>query len=838
MNNQAAYSGLSAGALIKQLRETSQPQLSQAELGRRIGRSSAFINLIEHDQRGMSAETARRIITALDLDPTRARALLLAAAVPAPSITEPLAAIITAIMAEDPDNLPIAEFARADLSLMIHAWRRLLQTQLDLRAGHVSEARERLMALENESGLSPLARLYAQRQLIEEARTAGDRAAAEEWLREARDGETLKDVLLTSHYHGELARIGVLIEEGQLALRSGEYRRAHEVFTACATAYRGLTDTLVKERDNDPYQQAPRPAGKAPARQASPTDLTAPIPRLAPDSQAAHAIRNQGLGLMALLLAETYMSLERNDEAQEECIRAERHIAQASESPHTLWMRRRVLELQAWALAREHRYLEAARLHAEAHDRARQAHDTVAEVLNQLYLGDDYLRQITDVIEEVTRSALPRAILSPLGAWREALRLDPTRLAWLEQAEAAYRSVRRAQVTGAHREPAHARSVAHCLRGLATVARLNQRYREARDLLFRAEKYEQARHPSRRLLFIFEERGDLYWDHGFRDLALQQYHLALTAAVEDINAMRENQPASYPINQNVGKVLEARRATLQRKIERIRMTRDDARAAPSVREALDQLRSLVISVIRDSDRVPIARDVDDPIWLDTWLQEQRDLESQPGQRILAQTEFSLSLASELPKHLHTAPTGPSSLGMRKRLFKTRRSAFLKSIEEAHNQEAAERCSVDIYSATWIGKFAAREDVGARAREALRLARERAYGYAIATVPLEMPFAFAVKGRYTLLELPAAFLSGLGIRQPPDQDAPGAATLPGAEAPERRAGYRFDEKRIADQFRELFSELHQAALRERDREATLRWLEDIADLSAPKPTSSL
>jgi transcriptional regulator with XRE-family HTH domain len=836
------------------LRRKSNPPLSQKELGYKLKLSAAYISQIESGKRGFTEETARKIAEELHLNPAAERAFLAEAGFTLAPTRETLEETLSVIMADDPDNLILRDFVRADLLLAIHSWRRLVQAQTDLRTGGVEEFSTRFEHMAEQRAVSPLVRLYARRKVGEVARLARDLERADEQLVAALDSEDLLALNEVSPYHGALSRAVLLAQRGEVALQQGKYRKALDLFLDCEHAYRSLPGAPAELSDR--LSVRPEQPESLAGAEFDPTNPTQPIPALAPPSDDLQTIWLQGWGQTLRRKADALMYLGHTVTARDACAEAARYLEMAHNTPQAQRMLRRVRELEAWALARSGQYVEAAKAHRAAREEARQAHDVDAEMLNGLYVSDDLLHQVEYVIETTAEDAYhgqAASILRPREAWSFALERDRDAKAWLDEAAAALRAVRRFQTSVERQTRPNAHSVSHCLRGLATVARFERKYIEAADLLQRAESHERAGREARRMLFIYEERGNLYWDQGSLDLARSQYALALEEAERDLASLLESQPESLNTgdrSDRVETVLETHKARIQSKIARLDGASRPLAIMPpdprSARQALTALCQLAVQVIRGSGQKPTASDIDSSQSLDVWLRELQNFERQLGTRALAQQELSLSLSLALPDDMrelreragatqeleHDPRRRSRGMRSREQLFTDRRAAFLASVEENHQRPLAPDGprNLDICSQPWMSRHSSNEAVFARAREAVRLARERPRGYAIAAAPFELPFGFGVKGDYVLIEAPETFLLATGLPEAGQADA--------GSRRERRAGYRFHDSQIAKAFRDHFNTLYESALQEMDASATLSWLGDIAEHGERKRLSGL
>lgn len=802
-------------------------RMSQSELARRVHVSRALINLLENGKRTPSRDVAERIVHLFHPIPAEARRFLEAAGFAPPPIQQHIPHLLLAIMADDPDNLIMNELAQVDLSAASTAWQQLVQALATLRIGDLALGRSALEQIVANHALSPITRLVATQKLVQVLRVARELDAANRLVTEAILSLDLQSVIGIAPHHGELLRALLTDEQGEVALRQNNFREAFLLFEKSRTDYIGLSSDATHDETDGP----------------------------------ASKIGILGLAFSAHRLAHAQMFLERDIEAIEYCDEAEAYLAKLRGYPETSEtndVRRRLVELRAWAHARAQEYDEAMVLHRKSIEAATYAHDHIDEIVNWAYLGDDWWHKIEAAIEAAyVKMRRPNGLpvtLSSGQIWSYLVQQNGGEVdQWLKSAEYAYGTARTLQ-----KQYMHAQSFGHILRGLASVMRLRQRYFEASAVLIQAEQHERAYKLGGRLPALFEVRADLYWDQNMPELALRWYQAALVAIKPLMTQWRERQHFESA-------VLSGHLSRIERKLRRLELTlaptrtdreipakslhrstlsqsQEDARRDDSSRvkiasdmlahgfrsmprqthDVLREIREAVVGTITRTGRVPITVSVNEVNAV--WLQELADFESLPGVRILAQNNLSLSLSTHPPSALNNADAEPGTDQVSHQvvqLYQMRRDAFLDSVTSA--QESAKPGSIvrDICYRGTIESRVDQENTYDRACEVMRLMNNYPAGYILVPLNHSMPFGFAVKGYRTLVEIPARFARKARIM-------PESADIVGSDEPVELYCYRFDDSMLADTLKTLFAMLFDLVDHSGSDETTLDWLHDLID----------
>lgn len=812
------------GELLHSWRVGHVPAFSQRKLARELDCSPTLINLVESGQRGISRQMAERIINTLNPPPREVREFLHAAGVVTISPLEHLAPVLDAIMDDDSGNTILRELARADLSTSMEAWQRLVQSVGRMRQYHAEETLQTLNDLAHNRLVSPILRLYAQRKLGEVYRLLGRLKDADSVLAQAiptdEDGTSDYAVLRQSApEHGLLLEATIRAQQAEVALERRTFGDARQHLQESQASYSAITNIQAPHIDD--------------------------IARL-------------GLSLSALRSATVCMHEGNDKRASAHCTEAWSYLADMPTSAQKRDMERRTIELEAWILARERHFAEAMAKHIIARNMAKRDGNWASELSNTVYIGHDWLHLIDDAVESMFRTrVLPSGIpqkLSPGEAWQLVITQSPDSQFWQHELDREFRRALEMQ-----HERRHPTKYVHSLIGMAQAMRLGGDRHTAVTALIQAERFEDATGPRLFMPIIFETRGDLYWDLTMTDLARRWYVAALrelrqmqqgrTLADEIIKkhyerieqkihrleffygmqVVREEQEAKGPAPQRqtrqhqmnaVGQTWSANAIPSSHSDDRTRAAADHAWF-----ENVYELRDYVISTIKRMKQNPIATSDTDP----HWLQQLADFEALPGGRVLAQSELSGSLATEVPVYLMRAqPSEPRKVmtadsdfdpDRAEDAFHRRRETFIQNVKRAHAEFVPTHINQDLCSGVHIEAHIDEANAIGRVREALRLMTERANGYVLYIAPTELPLGFAVKQTRVLLEIPMRLARTAHLVF---SDKETQVMLP----MHQRLCYRFDNKMFANELRLLFSMLRDDLDRRLYEKSMLDWLREL------------
>ncbi len=796
--------------LLRDLREAQNPQLTQEELGRRIGRSRVTINRLEQGQVNPSLRLIEDLVDKLKLNAEQIRALHASVDITAERANDLGASLLKAITTENPLDVVVRQLAQRDIAALVSGWTQVGQAAAYLRERNLNRAKEEFEALKDHTAFSSLMRLYITSQLAEVNRLLGNRS----------DAELLTKTALNSHDlahlpEREAAFLAGVLEavRGDTELGRGEYQLARDRFEESHSHFLKLMPT-------------------AQANGAT---------------QDEWDIASLCLGMALRRLAKADMFLGETKRALTYCAKATEELVKASESSQKSDYLRRVLEIQAWAYTRDRDNTAATHsaieLHVEAGRQAKQVGDEVGEMKNFIYTGDDWRHLIEAYIyESVPAETDPAKALSPGEEVERAKSLHPDKFAEaIENAGHAYEQA--AELTRRIQDPL---TFGLLLRGQALIHVYTSEYLAADLLLTQAEQHESRYGLLGRLASIFEHRADIYWGQNLPEMASFWYEKALA----DLNRLAAS-PATKvnPAQLHQRERLRRRLDTLVAKglvhapitsalavaamepEPRDAMSADDSRTGVNAilwHRALRELRSSALGAIASMASAPVASD-DTTI---AWLRELTEFEKLPGARLLAQNTLSIAYAEAAPQPSLAGAEASSQDGAeRRQAHAERRAKFQEHVEQAHRGQ----CEInrDLCSRDGVELMSGHQPFMDRIEGAKRLLTHYGNGYALEASPYQLPLAFAVKGSRILIEIPWRMAKSAGLRVPHLDASAMVATPPNS----RYWCYRIDSGEYAVKMRASFTTLYQVAAESID--ATSDWLASLLeDTPASGQTSGL
>jgi hypothetical protein len=564
------------------------------------------------------------------------------------------------------------------------------------------------------------------------------------------------------------------------------------------------------------------------------------------DSEEAGAVLHLGMGASNLRLAKVMMYFGNEDRAIEYCDKADEHLDSAGASAQQEDRKRRTREIRAWAYSRKHSFEKARELHDGARLEAQRAGNLIGVMKNWIYLGDDWRRQAEYRIDEFRwtkdnelQIAIPREALKV--ALEEVEGLDD----WINEAELAYDEAIRL-IRAGFEDPL---TLGLCLRNMAVISRMRGRYAEADARLLQAEQHERKIGLVGRLAAIFEKRADICWDQGLPELATYWYTETLDALVEELsvggasdheNGTSKNSDQQKRIRAAIewlnrrerAQKVEARATSPSRTDAIARAQEASAQQAGAVladplaqsevswQEMTQILRLTALEAIKAKGRQPICVVDTDSMW----LQEQLEFELVPGPRLLAQNTPSLSLSAD-PPPVYVEADRLERTKMRQQLHAKRHKAFLATLMAPQTNPIGDRVTRDLCSRVTVEALVGM-DAGLQAR--LRAALDFSEGflgaqYQIEAGPALLPLAYCVKGDRVLLEIPWRLAQSAQLPALPLPQAP-------VDLSSRHYCYRFDDKDLAGALRAIFGALF-AVARETSAVGSTSWLTDTLEGSA-------
>ncbi len=761
------------GNLVAQLRE--ERQMNQVDLAKELRKSTSFVSLLEGGKRKPARELVEQIGEVLKLSSDEQRNLLNAAGFAGDGTNRAIDELIDSIRGQQAIAHTHQMLIKEDLKLVVTSWLEFLEGREKLRGADFKKASDSFEEMIKHTEYSPMLAVQVRLDKADVALQMGDLGRAKNALQEAtRAMEGWPDEWWAFAFQAE-----VLATRGMLALREGLYELAGDFLNESKARYLKLLS-------------------------------------LGPEHEE---IAIQGLARSYKRFAQLALFQGEPVEALVQCTNAESNFLQLHRDPMLTapWLRR-TKELKAWAYSQLGQFQKAIELHKEALKECHDAKDTYGVIKNHLYLGDDYRRHLDTLIgaeggyesfEAERRQEIIRNVFQ-----------DEERRAWLNKAEEYYTLAYQGCL-----ERKEQLLQGRCLHGLGVIFRLkgalegSEHYDAARQKLEQALALEREIGQGRRLPGIYEAMAKLAWDQAWdqREFAhvLRYYKLAL----EKLNSplVSSSDTASERLRQRVLKQIQMLEnhlesaATARIEITAISdqtITYSGQDGSQAWRLACQGLIREVIQAVRNEGAFHVQSDLDKR-WLGEMWKMEIDKKLQ-GPRFLAQNRLSASLSLLLPAGF---PAEGATLHQR------RYDAFHHRVQSANDLSGKDRYH-DLCCRETVERGVKNKDTRSLFQEQVKNARalmtEYPHGYWLDTTLYELPLAFAVKGKRTLIEIPRKLANQL------------IAEDRGPEDLGTHLCYRFDDEELARRLREVFGKLLEAARESTKRQAlTEAWLGKLA-----------
>jgi transcriptional regulator with XRE-family HTH domain/tetratricopeptide (TPR) repeat protein len=684
------------GPLLKHLRGTRTPALSQSDLAERLGRSTSFVSLIESGQRQPTRDFIGRLAQALRLSQEEESQLVEAAGYPSDPVGVAVGEVVRALGDLGPLDAADREMMRADLAKVITAWRDLIVWKSALATGSLKDVRERLVELQDDAAVTPAIRLYGNKMLAEIDLRLGKLDNSSRLFEEVRaklrqeaDGAgELAHAL--SKTRADLMTAEILGKQGMIALDNGRFADARARFEESKAAYLELLLNVADDERGEVYA---------------------------------------GLGWAYKQLAQMALYQGQPGEALEYCASAGANFLLAGPSPRQAEGRRRLLELEAWAYSSLKQFDRAIQLRQEARSACEEAGDTIGAIKSRLYLSDDYRDLIEARIDE-RRQSTGQIHVSP-GVLIKTLRADgslPDALL-IEAERACEDAVRHCQRTD------ELRVLGRAYVNLAFIQRVQGRYADAKralDLALVQERISGTRHRIPSVLVAFAE---LAWDQDRIAEAEERYAEAL-AALEKLGPHELDEAAKTRLRRRIQDAQGALR--LRHETDAL----DDAELIDAAHLYSWTLKTTKLKkIVQDAilrhgaePRSTTGRTVE-------WLEELCAIEEHPGPRILAQNRLSNALAAHLPPGYP-----PEDQALHQRRHEALRQNIMQAQERDLRGYYRDLCCRGTVESS-LGEPAVRE----RVRGALDLLERFPAAYTPEASVYPLPVSFVVKGAHVWLE---------------------------------------------------------------------------------------
>jgi tetratricopeptide (TPR) repeat protein len=747
------------------------PTLTQEALANLMGVSRASVNLIEQGHRFPTRDFVRRAVNALDLLEPDAPLLWKAAGFVPPSAPIPLNALATRSDVEQAlpssDQNPIlAYLAYADVLALVDGWRLLAEADKSIRDGHYDHARTVCAGLVDRRHATPSLRIFARRKLAEANRLLGDLHEAEQNLAP----EAVESDLPEEDTSSLAAFLRALItgQRGEVALRRGRYEQGLSEFEASQDGYGAVLE-------NSPNETA--------------------------------TVIHLGRGMAFERMAKAALFLGDERQAEGYCDAADLHLDNAAPSPQRSELRRKVVELRAWGLARKGEFQSAIKLHVQARDSADKAGDIRGVLKNCVYLGDDWRRRAEQAVEGNRRDEpgafYPRPPREAYIAAQEATHGEIDE--WVREARSAYEAAMRYM-----KEHPAPYMMGLCLRNLGIIARFQSKFAEADTLLRQAQRFDEDMKLTGRLPAIYEARGDLYWGQGMREQAIKWYTRALDALDELASAANDSsRPSLPPDEQRESRVHANERVRVSASLEALRSLSDAQqsldRGRPDRSEVLDQQWHEATTALKECISDAINRGRGELIATSDsdlkWIRELADFEKIPGSRLLAQNSLSAGWSDALSDEFTAQPHTNAEITTASDAFRRRRASIRRYASAGYRDLATESAVLSDLE-TPAGRT--------RAQNALAIMEQSHDSYTLTLTRLPVPIAFTVKGARVLAEAPRDLLSAIQSTEMSSQ-----AMLNPSQTTEKEAiwCYRFDDAALAHDLTAIFDHLEEIAIKQ-------------------------
>lgn len=694
--------------VLKRLREARG--YNQITLAERMHRSSSLLSLLESGQRHPTRKFIEELSSALHLSESEKLLLLRSAGYS----EDALGGFIQTLVASIDRQASLDEADRtllfADLMKSMSGWKALFDGRKQLHDGNVARAREQFEEMLQHTEYSPTIQAYVRTSMAEVYTQQSELEKGGRLCDEASDMMASWPKEWATQLRAETAAL-----RGSIALRNGLYPVAERLTEGSAKLYREMLFTSDTTETNE-------------------------------------VIARQGLGKSYKRLAQVALFKGDPQAALGYCIEAEVHLRDMRGSGSSQWWERRIRELKGWAYSELGQVDRAVESHRKALQECEKVGETDGVTKNWLYLGDDYRRALTKIVDEYLAQIADsgRDINTPeqrRAAVREAL---ASQRSLLDEADRCYREAfdRVSRMPGKLLLGRCRRSRGIIWYYQAVLDDSEGMFRSAEEELQIALQIDRELGQKRRLPSIYGSLIDLLWlwgRVGWQEQVLHYIDMAID--VLDLLPVNTLDPASEKLRER----LEGKRVVVQRMGVSVP---DRAYASGKWARLLDlqgsdQWKAVCTALLETVRKFLASSDVSACIGSDRntrWVSAMCDMELQPGPRILAQNDLSYSLSL-----LSRGGFVPDEM-------MNRHLTLHKQVVAAHDSSGSERsrdvCCGKTVERTLRESFS-RALVLDQIKNALAWMTDHPEGYALVSSLYELPLGFAAKGEHILLEIPYA-----------------------------------------------------------------------------------